>query len=108
MKKTFELKTPLHSLLGEAISVLTLDFDQIKTRDYATMCQIERRLRGDGELVAEVQLAKATSIEFRMAASWVAALKGTKGLMLDMIDDLAMPDLLRLANESLSFLAGLE
>lgn len=102
------LKEPLVTLGGQTLTELTADFSKIKTRDLAQINRLERRLRGgsDGEIDA-ANLTKVASNEFRIGCTWVACMRGTKGLVLDDIDGLSLPDCLSLGDYSLGFLVRL-
>lgn len=104
---TISLQEPLETLGGQTFTELTADFTKIKTRDLAQINRIERRLKGgEGELDV-TNLSKVASNEFRIACTWVACIRGTKGLVLDDIDGLSLPDCLSLGDYSLGFLVRL-
>ena len=99
-----ELAEPLYTAGGEVLSELRLDFGKIRGRDYALISRIESRLKGDTLSLSVGSLNKQASPEWRCAVSWVAAIRGTKGLCLDDIDALSLHDLLALEGESIPFL----
>ena len=99
-----ELVEPLYTAGGAALNELRLDFSKIRGRDYALISRIESRLKGDTLSLSVGSLNKQASPEWRCAVSWVAAIRGTKGLCLDDIDALSLHDLLALEGESIPFL----
>lgn len=103
LKKTMELFQPLSALNGSTYTTLTLDFDAVRGRDYALISRIEKNLKGDGADLSFASVSKQASPEFRAGLSWVAAMRGTKGLCLDDINSLSLRDLLNLSGESVDF-----
>ena len=103
---SMELVEPLHTAGGEVLNELRLDFSKIRGRDYALISRIESRLKGDTLSLSVGSLNKQASPEWRCAVSWVAAIRGTKGLCLDDIDALSLHDLLELEGELTPFLVG--
>ena len=99
-----ELVEPLNTAGGAVLNELRLDFSKIRGRDYALISRIESRLKGDTLSLSVGSLNKQASPEWRCAVSWVAAIRGTKGLCLDDIDALSLHDLLALEGESIPFL----
>ena len=99
-----ELVEPLYTAGGEVLNELRLDFSKIRGRDYALISRIESRLKGDTLSLSVGSLNKQASPEWRCAVSWVAAIRGTKGLCLDDIDALSLHDLLALESEAIPFL----
>lgn len=105
--ETLTLKTPLQTLSGETITELHFKFDGLKPRDYREMVRLEARLKGVSVLSDSIS-TKKTSPEFRMAAAWIAAVKGTENVCLDDIDNINMLDLLELEEIGVVFFANLE
>ena len=99
-----QLNDPLHTLGGQEFRKLTLDFSQIKTRDFALISRIEARLKGASDSFSLENMSKAASTEWRLAFSWVAAIRGTKGVCVDDIDNLSIIDAMELSKEALPFL----
>ena len=99
-----ELVEPLNTAGGAVLNELRLDFSKIRGRDYALISRIESRLKGDTLSLSAGSLNKQASPEWRCAVSWVAAIRGTKGLCLDDIDALSLHDLLALESEAIPFL----
>ena len=98
-----ELVEPLYTAGGAVLNELRLDFSKIRGRDYALISRIESRLKGDTLSLSVGSLNKQASPEWRCAVSWVAAIRGTKGLCLDDIDALSLHDLLALESEAIPF-----
>lgn len=98
------LVEPLYTAGGAVLNELRLDFSKIRGRDYALISRIESRLKGDTLSLSVGSLNKQASPEWRCAVSWVAAIRGTKGLCLDDMDALSLHDLLALEGESIPFL----
>lgn len=99
-----ELVEPLYTAGGAVLNELRLDFSKIRGRDYALISRIESRLKGDTISLSVGSLNKQASPEWRCAVSWVAAIRGTKGLCLDDMDALSLHDLLALESEAIPFL----
>ena len=99
-----ELVEPLYTAGGAVLNELRLDFSKIRGRDYALISRIESRLKGDTLSLSVGSLNKQASPEWRCAVSWVAAIRGTKGLCLHDIDALSLHHLLALEGESIPFL----
>ena len=99
-----ELVEPIYTAGGAVLNELRLDFSKIRGRDYALISRIESRLKGDTISLSVGSLNKQASPEWRCAVSWVAAIRGTKGLCLDDIDALSLHDILALEGESIPFL----
>ena len=99
-----ELVEPLYTAGGAVLNELRLDFSKIRGRDYALISRIESRLKGDTLSLSVGSLNKQASPEWRCAVSWVAAIRGTKGLCLDDMDALSLHDLLALESEAIPFL----
>ena len=99
-----ELVEPLYTAGGAVLNELRLDFSKIRGRDYTLISRIESRLKGDTISLSVGSLNKQASPEWRCAVSWVAAIRGTKGLCLDDIDALSLHDLLALESEAIPFL----
>ena len=97
------LSEPLHTLAGDDIQELTLDFGKIKARDMASINRIESRLKGASDTLSVASMSKASSTEWRIAFSWVAACRGTKGICYDDIDALCIADTLELSNVCIPF-----
>ena len=108
MTEIYTLKSPINALSGETIKELKLDFDGLTARDYRQIVHLESKLRGDQPSFTISSLSKKTSAEFRIATSWVAALKGTKGLCLDDYDKISLQDVLELEEFGAFFTAGVE
>ena len=101
-KITITLAEPFTSMAGLTFNELTADFSLIKTRDIAAINRLERKLKG-GDEFSIGSVTKAASPEFRAAFTWIACIKGTKGLTLDDVDNLSMVDYLELSTISLPF-----
>lgn len=99
-----ELVEPLYTAGGAVLNELRLDFSKIRGRDYTLISRIESRLKGDTISLSVGSLNKQASPEWRCAVSWVAAIRGTKGLCLDDMDALSLHDLLALESEAIPFL----
>lgn len=99
-----ELVEPLYTAGGVVLNELRLDFSKIRGRDYTLISRIESRLKGDTISLSVGSLNKQASPEWRCAVSWVAAIRGTKGLCLDDMDALSLHDLLALESEAIPFL----
>lgn len=102
--ETLKLKSPLHTLSGDELSELKLDFSALKTRDYSKIVRLESRLKGTGETLDISSLNKKASVEFRIATAWIAALKGTPKICLDDIDNLSLTDLMELDSLAVNFI----
>ena len=109
MDKKLELTKPLHTLGGDDVTELVFAFDNIKAIDYRNISKVEARLRGNQDTFSVTALmSKKTTNEFRIATAWIAALKGTKGLCVDDIDNLDIRDFLELEQIGLFFIENVE
>ena len=95
----------------KGIEELNFAFDKLSAIDYKTICRIERKMNGlSVDALADSIIASAgtrkTSSEFRIACAWVAAVKGTDGLAVDVYDQLSLDDLLELLTFGLLFFVG--
>lgn len=95
--ETLKLRKTLNTLGGQKISELKFDFDSLTPVDYKNILSIELRLKGQNRDL-ESAVSRKTSSEFRMATSWIAAVRGTEGLCMDDIDRLFFLDLVDLEN----------
>ena len=104
MEKTIKVKLsePIHTLGGQELAELTLDFSQIRARDLAAINRLESRLKGTDAFSLE-NVSKASSTEWRLAFAWIAACRGTQGLCYDDIENLTIPDCMELSTISLPF-----
>jgi hypothetical protein len=103
LKKTMKLFEPFVALNGKTYTELNLDFGAVRGRDYALISRIEKTLKGDGADLSFSSVSKQACPEFRAGLTWVAAMRGTKGLCLDDMNSLSLRDLLELEGESISF-----
>lgn len=105
MNKTVKmvLSEPIQTLGGQTFTELTLDFSGIRARDLATISRIEAKLKGGGADFNINNVSKTSSPEWRMAFSWLAACRGTKGLCVDDIENLSIPDCMELSGVCLPF-----
>lgn len=103
----YTLKKKIVTLAGDEITELHFDFDSLTPLDYRQIVRIEGKLKGISpeNPSLDINLGKKASSEFRMAAAWIAAVKGTKGLCVDDLDKLSMADLLEMETEGLLFFA---
>ena len=108
MAEDLKLSKPFTALSGETIESLHFNFDAIKTIDYRQIVRLEARLRGNTDVFDVSSITRKTSPEFRMSCAWVAAIRGTKGLCFDDIDNLSLSDLIELEDIGLFFIAKLE
>lgn len=107
MIEDLTLSQPLAALSGETITTLHFDFTKIKTMDYKQIVRLEARLKGVADLDFNAVLTRKTSSEFRIATAWIAAIRGTKGLCYDDIDNLSLTDLLDLEEIGVFFITKL-
>lgn len=105
----YALKKPFDAIGGDHIEELCFSWDAIRAVDYRQILRIEARIKGTPQIDApafDISLGKATSAEFRMAAAWLGALRGTKGICMDDLDRLCLLDLLALERYGLLFFGG--
>lgn len=106
--ETLELSKPINSIDGNTINTLHFDFDALTPMDYKQAVKLEFRLKGDASTIIDLNSwSKSTSSEFRIATAWIAAIKGTQGLILDDIDKIGFKDMLRLEQTSIFFMSDL-
>lgn len=105
----YTLKTQITAIGGDTIATLHFDWDGMGLSQYRQILSLESRLRttGPAQVQFDVSIGKKTSSEFRIAAAWVAAVRGTKGLCIDDIERVGILDLLELETEGLLFFGGL-
>lgn len=109
MADDLNLSKPFTALSGTDINALHFNFDAVKAIDYRQIVRLEARLRGNTAEIFDISsMSKKTSSEFRIAVAWIAAIRGTKGLCLDDIDNLSFADLIELEDFGLFFIAKLE
>lgn len=107
--ESLELSKPIKSISGATINTLKFDFDSMSTSDYKQAVSLEFRLKGQGFSIADLNSwSKSTSSEFRIAAAWIAALRGTEGIVLDDIDNISFKDLIKLESYSILFFTDTE
>lgn len=106
--ETLELSKEINSISGNVIKTLSFDFDSLTPMDYKQAIKLEYKLKGEAATVIDVNSwSKSTSSEFRIATAWLAAIKGTQGLILDDIDKISFKDMLKLEQISIFFIADL-
>mgnify|MGYP007122037174 CR=1 FL=1 len=106
--ETLELSKEINSISGNVIKTLSFDFDALTPMDYKQAIKLEYKLKGEATTVIDVNSwSKSTSSEFRIATAWLAAIKGTQGLILDDIDKISFKDMLKLEQISIFFIADL-
>lgn len=102
------LSKPINSISGNTINELKFDFDALTIIDYKQAIKLEYKLKGEASSILDINSwSKSTSSEFRIATAWIAAIKGTPGLVLDDIDKLSFKDMLSLEQKSIFFIADL-
>lgn len=104
----YTLKKPFEAIGGDTVATLSFEWDAIKAADYRQILRLESRIKGTqaDELSFDISMGKRTSSEFRIAAAWLGAVRGTKGLCIDDIDRLGFLDLLELERFGLLFFGG--
>lgn len=108
MDEKFILTKQIVSISGDTISELKFDFDKLKPSDYPQINKLEARLKGNGFNISDVSSwSKSTSSEFRIATAWIAAIKGTQGLVLDDIESISFRDLIELEKIGIFFMVGM-
>ena len=105
--EVLKLSKPLSTLSGDTVDELHFAFKKLTPKDYRQIVRLEARLKGDTPNFDINSMSKKTSSEFRMATAWIGAVRGTKGLCLDDIDNLALLDLLELEEMGCFFIAHL-
>lgn len=106
---SLELSKPIKSISGSTINTLNFDFDSMSPTDYKQAVSLEFRLKGQAFSIADLNnWSKSTSSEFRIATAWIAALRGTEGLVLDDIDSISFKDLIKLESFAIVFFSDLE
>lgn len=106
--ESLTLSKPINSISGNTINELKFDFDALTSIDYKQAIKLEYKLKGDASVIIDINSwSKSTSSEFRIATAWIAAIKGTPGLVLDDIDKLSFGDMLSLEKKSIFFIADL-
>lgn len=109
MAEDLILSKPFTALSGVEINSIHFNFDAVKAIDYRQIVRLEARLRGNTAEIFDISsMSKKTSSEFKISVAWIAAIRGTKGLCLDDIDNMPLLDLIELEDIGLFFIAKLE
>jgi phosphatidylserine decarboxylase len=106
--EVLKLSKTIETLAGDKVSELKFDFDSLKTSDYRNIVRLESRLRGVS-FENEMNVAKITSSEFRMATAWVAAVNVAENhICFDDIDRISFLDLLEMEKLGAFFILHVE
>jgi hypothetical protein len=99
----FNLSKPLRLSDGTEISELTLDWDSLSMADLKSAQRIANMVAENNNMSVEASVvSKRLDSNLQLGVSFVAALKGTKGLMLNDVLNLSLVDALCLSEEALS------
>lgn len=92
----YKLKRPLITSAGDTIEVLNLDWDNLSFGDFQTVRRVRLMM---GEVSSSDNVSPKLDNSLRIALAWVAAVKGTKGLVVEDCVRLSMRDTLELSDE---------
>lgn len=92
----YKLKKPIITGAGETIEVLNLDWDSLSFGDFQTVRRVRLMM---GDVSASDSVSPKLDNGLRIALAWVAAVKGTKGLVVEDCVRLSMLDTLELSDE---------
>lgn len=92
----YKLKRPLITSAGDTIEVLTFDWDSLSFGDFQTVRRVRLMM---GEVSSSDNVSPKLDNSLRIALAWVAAVKGTKGLVVEDCVRLSMRDTIELSDE---------
>lgn len=96
--ENFMLSKPFAIQDGNEITVFQLDFDNLSTADFRQIKKLEAQISDAGNVDAtDLAKPKNLSFEFQLASGFLAAVKGTSGLLISDFTRLPMADALNLA-----------
>lgn len=97
----FKLQKPLKLANGNEIDTLQLDYESLTMADLKTANRITKMI---GEQSVEVDASVASprlNSDLRIAIAWMAAIKGTQGVMVNDVLNISMVDALRLSEDAM-------
>ena len=102
--ETLTLSKPFKLQNDKEITEFQLNFDDLSTADFRQITQLEAQIsdpkRISGESMAK---PKSLSFEFQLASGFLAAIKGTQGLLIDDFIRIPMADALEIAQTARFF-----
>lgn len=103
MDNTFKLNKPIRKMDGSEVSELNLNYDVLTMADLKTANKVAKMINSSGTVDLDAStLSPRLNSDLRTAIAWVAAIKGTPGLMVDDVLQLSLIDALMLSESALS------
>lgn len=103
MDNTFKLNKPIRKMDGTEVSELNLNYDVLTMADLKTANKVAKMINSSGAVDLDAStLSPRLNSDLRTAIAWVAAIKGTPGLMVDDVLQLSLVDALMLSESALS------
>lgn len=98
MTTTFSLRKPIQTETGETVKELNLDWDSLSFSDIASAGKVKAFLSSNAQ-TQEGTISPKLDNNLRISIAWIAAVKGTKGLVLQDCLKLGLADALDLSDE---------
>ena len=100
---TYTLNKPLALTNGNEITELNLDWDSLSYADLKTANRIAKMIdESSAGSVDNGTVSPRLNPNLRIAIAWVAAIKGTQGIMVNDVLKISMVDALCLSEEALT------
>ena len=98
------LTKPFKLTDNREITELSLQFDELSVADFRQIKKLEAQI-SDNKIVDAESMAKPKnlSFEFQLASGFLAAVKGTEGLLIDDFTQLPMTDAMNIARAASFF-----
>ena len=97
----YKLEKELTTIAGQQLTSLQLDFDALSMADLKTAQRIAKMV-ADGSSVDVMSTSPRLDSNLRIGISWVAAIKGTKGLQVNDVLSISLKDAVCLSEIALS------
>lgn len=100
---TYTLSKPITLMNGNEISEINLNWDSLSMADLKTANKISKMIdESSAGTVDNATVSPRLDPNLRIAIAWVAAIKGTPGLMVNDVLKISMVDALCLSEEALT------
>ena len=97
----YRLEKEFSTISGQQLTSLQLDFDALSMADLKTAQRIAKMV-ADGSSVDVMSTSPRLDSNLRIGISWVAAIKGTKGLQVNDVLSISLKDAVCLSEIALS------
>lgn len=102
-----KLSKPFNLQNGKEITELSLCFEELSVADLLQVKKLEAQISDDKAVSVEsMSKPKSLSFEFQLATGFLAAIKGTDGLLISDFTRISMTDALAIAEEASFFWLG--